>query len=138
VWAPGASILVASVAGFGEAEFAAAIMTPFRRLTKASSRVHLFFDVESMTNYDSALRTGLTGGFLKDRARIASLHVLVRARIVAMGVSVASLALGGLVTSLTDRELFKAKLDSCLFENRVVGFSSNALDALLQPSAAGS
>jgi hypothetical protein len=129
VWVPSPSILVAAVAGFGEAEFVAPIMMPFKSLPKTSP-VHVFFDVESMTSYDSALRSGLTEGLRADRAGIAAVYVLVHTRIVAMGVSVASLALGGLLTSLTDRDAFTAKLDACLSEHRVVGFSSNALDAL--------
>ena len=100
-----------------------------------ASRVDVFFDVEGLTSYDSGLRTGMTKGLLADRERIASLRVLVRAKIVAMGVSVASLALGGIVTTVRERSAFKAALDACLFEHRVVGFSSNALDAVQPPSS---
>jgi hypothetical protein len=65
---------------------------------------HLFFDSDGMTGYATELRTGLTD-VVKRRAP-KSVNVLVRSRIVAMGVSIANLALGGLVKSFSDDERF--------------------------------
>jgi hypothetical protein len=55
-----------------------------------------------------------------------------------MGVSVANLALGGIVTSTTERASFKSKLDTCLFENHIAGFSSRVLDFLQPPAVEAS
>ena len=133
LWVPGPSLLVASFVGYGEAGFVAPILTAYRGLAHAG-HLHLFFDAESLSNYDSAIRTELTAAFFPDRSRIGSLHVLVKSRLVGMGVSVANLALGGIVSSSTERASFKSKLEACLFENHVAGFSSRVLDAL-QPLA---
>jgi hypothetical protein len=134
VWVPHASLLVVALRGHGEAAFAAPIVDAYEQLAKGGP-VHLFFDAEDLTNYDSPLRTELTARFFPDRARLASFEVLVRSRLVAMGVSVANLALGGVVKMSADRAHFKARLDACVFENRIVGFSSNVLEGLQRQPA---
>jgi hypothetical protein len=53
--------------------------------------------------------------------------VLVKSRIVAMGVSVASLALGGIVKSRADTTSFRSALEAELRERRVTGFSADLL-----------
>jgi hypothetical protein len=129
LWVPSPSVLVFALHGYGDAGFAAPIIRAYETLANHGS-LYVFADAEALVNYDSALRTQLTSCFFPDRERIASLHVLFHSKIVAMGISVVNLALGGIVTTTTERARFKAKLDACLFENHTVGFSSNALDAL--------
>jgi hypothetical protein len=129
LWVPCPSLLVIAIQGHGHAEFATAILESHRTL-RPQAPVHLFADVEEMTTYDSRLRTELSAGFLPDRTRIAAFHVLLKSKLVAMGVSVANLALGGIVKITTERPQFTQILDTCLFENRVVGFSSGVLDSL--------
>ncbi len=99
--------------------------------------LHLFADLGAMNNYDSGLRTELTAGFLPARERIASFPILLRSKLVAMGVSVANLALGGLVQTMDDRERFKKALDSALFEHKASGFSSQVLDSPRLRAASG-
>jgi hypothetical protein len=136
VWVPCPNLLVVAVRGFGEADFTLPIVRAYEGLAK-KSRLNVFMDCEHMTNYESALRTVLTHTFMPDRERFGAFLVLVSSRLVAMGVSVASMALGGIIESTGDRSAFKAALDASLYENHVVGFSSNALDTLL-PQAASS
>lgn len=120
--------------GHGEAEFAAPIIEAYQGLQKTPA-AHLFFDAEELDNYESSLRVELTQCFFPERERLASFHVLVRSKLVAMGVSVANLALGGIVNSTSDRKRFKARLDACLFSLRTVGFSSGVLDLLVPATA---
>jgi len=127
VWIPCPTLLVVSLHGHGDAAFAPPIIAAFDTLA-ASGPVHVFVDCESLGNYDSAFRTALTGRLLPERARLATLRVLVKARIVSMGATVMNLALGGVLEATTEREPFVAALDSCLFDHRVAGFSSKALD----------
>jgi hypothetical protein len=128
IWTPGPSVLVLALRGFGDVAFAEPILKAFDALSKRDS-VHLFIDADGFVNYQSPLRTQLTTGFFPYRRRL-SLQILLSSKLVAIGVSVANLALGGIVTTLTDRARFKANLDARLFEYRVVGFASNSLDAL--------
>lgn len=128
VWVPSPNVLVFALRGHGDVAFAEPLLKAFDTLSKRDS-VHLFVDADGLVNYQSQLRTELTTGFFPHRRR-TSLHVLLSSKLVAIGVSVANLALGGIVTTLTDRARFQANLDARLFENRVVGFSSSALDSL--------
>jgi hypothetical protein len=123
--------MVAALGGHGEAEFTSRILGEYDRLSK-TGLLHVFFDAEALSNYDTPLRTGLTQRFVTDRKRFAGFHVLVQSRIVAMGVSVANLAMGNIVRSTTERASFKSALDSCIFQSRIRGFSSDVLEAFLR------
>jgi hypothetical protein len=131
IWIPAPSLLVASLVGHGEATFTSPILNAYDSLAKTGP-VHVFFDAETLTNYDTPLRTGLTQRFVIDRKRFGGFHVLVKSRIVAMGVSVANLAMGNVVRSTAERSVFKAALDSCLFQGRIRGFSSDVLELFLR------
>jgi hypothetical protein len=128
IWVPSPTVLVLALRGHGDVEFGEPILTAFNSLSKRDN-VYLFIDADGFVNYQSQLRTQLTTGFFPHRRRL-SVQILLSSKLVAIGVSVANLALGGIVTTLTDRARFKANLDARLFENRVVGFSSSSVDAL--------
>jgi hypothetical protein len=129
LWVPSPALLVISLHGHGEGGFATPIIEAYETLGRAE-RVHVYADCEALGNYDSPLRTQLTARLLPDRARIGTISCLVKSRFVSMGVTVMNLALGGIVDSTTVRETFITALDACLFEQRVGGFSSNALSAV--------
>ncbi len=128
IWVPSATVLVLALRGYGDVVFADPILKAFETLSKRDN-VHVFVDADGFVNYQSQLRTQLTTGFFPHRRRL-SLQILLSSNLVAIGVSVANLALGGIVTTVTERARFKANLDAQLFENRIVGFASSALDAL--------
>ncbi len=123
---PCPNLVVIGLHGHGEGAFADAILAAYESLAPRGP-VHLFFDCEALSNYDSQLRTQLTERLLPGRTRIATFSVLVRSRLVSMGVTVMNLALGGIVNATTERDQFISMLDACMFDNRVIGFSSQAL-----------
>lgn len=127
IWVPCPTMLVLALKGHGEGAFAAPIGQAFETLSR-SEQLCLFLDCEALGNYDSQLRTELTSRFLPERGRIKAFDVLVKSRFVSMGVTVMNLALGGILHSSTERASFVAALDACLYEQRVVGFSSRALE----------
>jgi hypothetical protein len=127
LWTPGHAIVVARFSGQGDKAFVAPIVEAFASALKTVARAHIFFDAEAMSSYDSELRTGLTAAFLEERAKIAELHVLSASKLTAMGVSVANLALGGIITSHHERAPFARSLDTRLAAARVLDFSSNTL-----------
>lgn len=129
IWTPALGFVITRIAGHGEKEFSEPIITAFERCLEQTQSVRLFFDTGDLVTYDSDLRLNLTGRFLKDRKRIANLDVLVRSKLVAMGVSVANLALGGIVTSHAVREPFSAALDRALVTAGATGFSSRSFTA---------
>jgi len=125
LWNPAPNVMAMALRGHGEAAFVEPIVALFARLSGPA--LHLFADVAGLSSYDSALRTGLTARFARDRARIVDFPILLGSKIVAMGVAVANLALGGVVTAHTSRERFTGSVDKTLFALSVTGFSSNAL-----------
>jgi hypothetical protein len=134
LWTPAASIVLARLQGYGAEAFAEPITEAFDRVLANSDSIRLFFDAESLENYDSTLRTSLTDRFVRDRKRLSELHVLVRSKIVSMGVSVANMALGGMVVSHTERSTFSDAIDSALHAAGVVGFSARVLES---PASSG-
>lgn len=66
----------------------------------------ILHDWSQLEHYTSTARQKLTDWTLENRRAIASVHILVRSTIVAMGVNVANLALGGFLKAGTDAEAF--------------------------------
>lgn len=129
IWTPSPTLLIVQMSGHGDKGFARHIIESFDRLLKNGEPLFVFFDLHGMPTYDSELRTSLTGRFFDDRARFAEFHVLSASKLTAMGVSVANLALGGIITSHLERAPFSIELDATLARQRVAGFSSKALVA---------
>jgi hypothetical protein len=119
--------MVARFSGHGDGEFAPPIIAVFDGIADAGRQVEIFFDMGKLVNYDSALRTLLTTHFSEHRPKIASLHVFTRSRLVSMGVSVANLALGNLITSYRDVGRFMKALDDTARKNRATGISGTLL-----------
>ena len=90
----------------GQGGFSSIIRRYWDEALLRTPRVTLLADFWSMPTYDSPLRLDLTSWLLDHRPRVAELHVLTRSRIVTMGVAVANLALGGLVTNHRTRAPF--------------------------------
>ena len=122
----GGPLLVLQFSDHGEGEFATHIIEAFDAIVERGERVEMFFEMGGMVNYDSALRTRLTIHFAQHRAKVASLHVFTRSRIVSMGVSVANLALR-LITVHADLASFSRALDAIAKKTRTVGISSSLL-----------
>lgn len=77
----------------------APLMTRRADLIVARSRIRMFFDFWTMPTYDSEMRTEWTNWLVSHRERLDAIHVVARSKLVAMGVSVANLALGGIIKS---------------------------------------
>jgi hypothetical protein len=77
-------------------------------LAKQAPTFHLFNDNDEMDGYDSAFRTTMTEWAQKHKERLQCTHVLVRSRLVAMGVTVAQLVLRENLKMYADRKSFEA------------------------------
>jgi hypothetical protein len=128
IWTPAPALLVFHIVGHGHRDFARPILEEFDRLRAAGGAIHVFGDLERLPNYDSELRINATEHFRAHLVSMASLHVLVKSRLVAMGVAVANLALHGLVTTHATREPFLRALDHQLREQRAKGFTGSVLE----------
>ena len=129
VWRPSSDILIARMSGHGDKGFVGPIVQLFDQIMKSTGKAQIFFDLERMASYDSELRTQLTARFYVDRTRIAAFHVLVVSKLTTMGVSVANLALGGILTPHSRRSAFALALDKALEAAGVKEFSSSIVAA---------
>jgi hypothetical protein len=72
--------------------------------------VVLFWDLEKLVNYHSDVRVCSTNVMLAHRARLKAVHAYSTSKIVAMGMAVVSLALGGLIQMHKNRLAFETAL----------------------------
>ncbi len=89
--------------------------------------LHLFVDAFDLVGYSPAVRKGPTDWLLAHRSRVAVQHMLVRSKITKMGLSVASLALGGLIRGHASRVSFRLALEQTIQELESSGFVSQVV-----------
>ena len=106
-----APILLFVVAGHGDGEAASRIVE-WTSTASASGPLHVFHDWRRMTGYDSAARERLSRHVQEMGPRIASANLLVESRIMAMGVQVANMLLGGRLVTYSAREAFAAAMQA--------------------------
>ncbi len=105
--APG--VLWMRFVGFGDAAFVPTILAwRTRLLAQQPQGAILFDDMERTTGYAAEARSALTHWVRTNRKSLGGIHILTHNRLVAMGVSVANLALGGFLTAYTDPAAFSA------------------------------
>jgi hypothetical protein len=85
--------------GIAEQAAAPVIERALDGLFRSVRAIHTFWDLRDLINYHSDVRVYSTNVLLAHRARLSSVHTLSTSKIVAMGVSVANLALGGIITN---------------------------------------
>jgi hypothetical protein len=129
IWLPARGLLIVRLSGHGHAELAVPIIEAIDESLRRARRVSVFFEAGKLQTYDSALRTELTQRLRKDLDRFESIHVLVASKMVAMGVSVASLALDGKVTSHSEHDAFMDALKTALALGGLAAFPLKALTA---------
>ena len=101
-WSDGGALLI-SVSGHGVRLLVPAVVQRFEALV-TRNRLQLFFDLSRMPNYDSEMRVSWTHWLLAHRAQLDRLEVVAHSKLVMMGVSVANLALGGIIKSHANSE----------------------------------
>ena len=80
-----------------------------------SERLHTFWDLRALVNYHSEVRVCSTNALLAQRnKKLVAVHTLSTSKIVAMGVSVANLALGGMVQNHKTSASFELALRAVL------------------------
>ena len=119
--------MLTQLSGYGEGRFADPIIAALDEALTGRGPVLFFLELSTMENYDSTLRTRLTAHISQNRPRITGVHVLARSRLVAMGVAVANLALGGMITNHENLAAFQAALDRAIRDAKISGLSSAAL-----------
>lgn len=99
------TIYVTIVSGHMETEHADALLafSEARVRGRRGQKLRVFHDWVEMTGYESQCRQRLTSWAVANLDAFDEMHIAQRSKLVAMGVQVANLALGGLITPYTDR-----------------------------------
>lgn len=108
-WVPRPHILITEVRGFMSRDMALRIIAFTEPLYGRVDKLHSFHNWFAMDNYDSSCRIELTTWTLRHLAD-AVVHIGTGSKMVAMGVSVANLALGNLITVHSDIDALEAAL----------------------------
>ena len=116
-WEIGPRIYLTEVHGYLTTEMSRLIIERAGPLYQKPGRVHGFHNWFDMTNYDSACRVELTAWVLRHREQSA-LHIGVASRMVAMGVTVANLALGNLMHVHADMKSLEAAVADAALQSR--------------------
>ena len=121
---PVPEVLVFVEEGHLDTEAASLIAEASNNALKCPRPLHLFVDAYDLVSYTPDVRKGPTDWLMANRSRLAVQHMLVRSKITKMGLSVASLALGGLIKGHASRASFGLALDQTLSELRGLGRTS--------------
>jgi hypothetical protein len=96
--------------GYARSEHIDEVLASRERIVRTHGKLAIFDDLEDLRGYDSDVRTKLTAWSRENRPKIVAFHILVRSKIVAMGVSLANMAIGGAIVAHTRRADFEAAL----------------------------
>jgi hypothetical protein len=119
VWALSSHIYVTRCAGH-MSDPHADLMIEYAEEMKRRSHAHgmiVFHDWLRMTGYESGCRKRLTAWSLANVSCYASVHMALQSKIVAMGVSLTNLVLGGLITTYSDLASLETELTAVLTRN---------------------
>ena len=111
-------VLVFIEEGHLDNAFATLIADASKDALKCPTPLHLFVDAYDLVSYTPDVRKGPTDWLMANQSRVAVQHMLVRSKITKMGLSVASLALGGLLKGHASRASFRLALDDTLRQLR--------------------
>lgn len=115
VWVIVPTVYVTSTSGHME-EAHADLLERYglERIRAAPGKITVFHDWLDMTGYESRCRQRLTSWSMARLHHYEEVHLGVRSKIVAMGVQVANLALGGLISAHSNRAKLEVQLERVL------------------------
>jgi hypothetical protein len=110
---------------FLSSEFAQLVLEHSDQALGEADQVQRFVDAYDLDRYDPEIRNGGSAWLKKHASRVIAKHMLVRSRLTKMGLSVVSLALGGLIKGHYERRSFDGDLAGAIREARAsVGVSA--------------
>jgi hypothetical protein len=127
MWEPCSHILVAQMVGHVTEDLAAPYIARIVTLAATSMRFEVFIDSQDVAGYDPGFRVKTTANARAHQPHTKGYTILFSSKLVAMGVAVANLALGGIIETYSDRAQFIATLDGALRERGSIGFTRRAL-----------
>jgi hypothetical protein len=116
VWLPAPTIVAHQFTGHLDVELTRLLIGTLNKMVERRGQLTMFNDWEGMRGYDSEARVQLTQWVRSIHDELRGVHILVRDKLVGMGVSVANLSLGGILKSYTDRVAWERALQDLVAE----------------------
>lgn len=99
------------IVGVIDDELAAIINAAYDDILSRRAHPHTFHDWSGVVGYSPTARKLLTNAVEAWRGRMRSVHILVSSRVLAMGISVANVVLGGYIKAYADPQKFRAAME---------------------------
>jgi hypothetical protein len=115
---PAPGVLVVVARGHLEASLVPPVLAWRDRAVARLGSIDIFDDGVDLKSYDSEARVLLTAWGKRNRDKVREHHILFRSRVVAMGISVANLALGGHIQTHTSRAAYEAALAAAVLRRK--------------------
>lgn len=104
--------------GHAQLEFIEPLQRVFSAaLASGHPRLTVFIDATDLRSYDPEYRQQWVAWIDKHRGQVAALHVLVRSKIVEMGINLARVVLGPMMHAYSDRAEFEQLYAQCKRSN---------------------
>lgn len=113
---PRPEVLIFVEEGHLESGFAPLIRKASNDALRVGKPIYMFVDAYNLSGYAPEVRKVSTNWLSVNRQSVAVQHMLVRSKLTKMGLSVASLTLGGLIQGHASRASFRQALDSTMRE----------------------
>lgn len=107
---PTRGVLVFVETGFLHDEFAEKLILSLDAALVPGKKLEIFVDAAKLESYTPMIRTAPSDWLKAHLNQVSKQHMLVASRITRMGLSVASLALGGVLVGYTDKALFEQEI----------------------------
>lgn len=111
IWLAAPTVMVFRYKGHSDAGYVDFLERIFHETFGARRRVHVFVDCEEQTGYDAAFRDRIVEWAKRIHPQTQTYCLLVRSRLVAFGISVANLLVGGHTTIVASRSAFRSRLE---------------------------
>lgn len=118
IWSPRPGVFASELQGMMTNEFAEAYISVGNGVLEQSSRAVGIHDWSNMKGYESGVRMQVTNWAMGVISRFDAIHVLSDSSVVRMGVSVANIALGGMIKVHQSPEDF-ARIRDHLLRNKL-------------------
>ena len=107
---PTRGVLVFIETGFLHDDFAEKLILTLDAALVPGKKLEIFVDAAKLESYTPLIRTAPSDWLKAHLNQVSKQHMLVASRITRMGLSVASLALGGVLVGYTDKAIFEREI----------------------------
>ncbi len=111
---PAPGLVVFRETGFLTADFAEHVERHSNQAAERASKIQIFVDAYDLVGYDPEIRNSATSWLKAHMDVVDAQHMLVNSRLTKMGLTVASLALGGVIKGYHTRQPFENELAAAI------------------------